>query len=191
MSILEYVTALTESLAWPLCVLISVIILRGPIVRLLDSLESIRFKVRDFEVSFDRQMEQVASQAENYPEPEDTPIEEEIEDRAAFYPRGAIIEAWLNVEKEIYNLCSTLDLIPQRGRHPTAAKLLGRLRTSEVVDDKLIEIVRGLQFLRNRAAHNIESDLSTETAERYIATTSRVVAALREIASKQTSSKQT
>lgn len=183
MNILEFFTALTESLAWPLCVLISVIILREPIVRLLDSLERIRFKVRDFEVSFDRQMEQVASQAENYPEPEDTPIEEEIEDRAAFYPRGAIIEAWLAVEKEIYNLCSTLDLIPRRGRHPTA-KLLSRLRTSEVVDDGLIDIVRGLQILRNRAAHNIELDLSTETAERYIATTSRVVTALREIASK-------
>ena len=183
-NILVFIAALTEYLAWPLCVFASMLIFRKPIVRLLDSLEIIRFKVRDFEVSFDRQMEQVASQAENYPEPEDTPIEEAIEDRAAFHPRGAIIEAWLTVEKEVYDLCSTLDLIPPRDRHSTT-KLLSRLRTSEVVDGELIEIVRGLQMLRNRAAHNIELDPSTETAERYIATTSRVVAALREIASKQ------
>ena len=100
MSVLEFIVALIDSLAWPLAVVVLFVLFRGQIVALLSLLR--RIKYGDLDVYFSEQLEEVESQVQSIPTGNHVPaVDDRIREIASISPRVAIIESWLTVEAAV------------------------------------------------------------------------------------------
>ncbi|MER3513447.1 MAG: hypothetical protein C4310_02805 [Chloroflexota bacterium] len=58
---LTFVTELIKALAWPITILIIIIVLRKPLANLIPTLQRLRY--RDLEIEFGRSVQELASEA--------------------------------------------------------------------------------------------------------------------------------
>ena len=177
MDFLEFITAMTTALAWPVLVLVLVLVLRKPLSELIPLLE--RLKYKDLELDFTRRVREVASDAEAILAPAvPRPVDEDLEELAAIYPRGAVIESWLRLEKAAAEAARTtgLDLTTRDLRSPS--KLVGALERAHIIDKRKAAVLHELRNIRNAAAHASDIALSPSTAREYVETASRLASAL-------------
>ncbi|WP_144158015.1 hypothetical protein [Paraburkholderia sp. BCC1885] len=92
-------------------------------------------------------------------------------------PAGVIMVAWRDIELELRRLTydSTLsDATSTKNRRPVGT-LINELHQKEVLDNNQVEVLKQLQRLRNKAAHEPEAALSKETVDRYAALAQRML----------------
>lgn len=171
MTCLEFIASITSSLAWPVVLLIGLLIMKEPLLKALPRLQKVKFK--ELEAEFDRDLDKIEQdvKAAGLEEVEDTEIVEDLQDRleqiSQISPNAAIVEAFRSVEQ------SAKTLIKSRNLHPdykTASpyKLIERvLSQNDFLNKKEISIFRDLRNLRNKITH---SDLhaSKKQADEYI-----------------------
>ena len=177
---IELILGFANALAWPVLILILVFILRKPILSLIPLIEKI--KVKDVvEVNFGKRVEQVASQAADIlPKQDSRQIDEWILDLTDSYPKGAMIESWLAIERELTDLAeaSQIKKIPSRRSSPR--QIARALVEAEVIDASFAEIISEMQSIRNKIVHTSDISPTREIAQHYVTVASRVIAALRE-----------
>ena len=112
-----FVIQLLEAIAWPVALVVGITLFRRPIIKLIPTLRSARYK--DLELQFGKRLDELGSQAEKaeLPEPEARPawvyespdewtFRDYIERLAPISPRVAIAEAWRRVELALRDAAS-------------------------------------------------------------------------------------
>ncbi|MCH8183840.1 MAG: hypothetical protein IID55_11710 [Proteobacteria bacterium] len=179
---MEWVRLLLDfirDIAWPVSVVITVIILRKHFSTLTHLVSKIRYK--DFEAEFDK----AESKAKELPvasrlselEP-DRDREERFLKMASDYPVAAVINAWSEVESAIIALRTAR----RDKKAPTNDfDFLLQLKSKGELDPSVYRLFRYLMNLRNKAVHAQDSDtFSTGEAIQYRKLTQALVKQLEE-----------
>ena len=175
----DFLVGLADAAAWPLVVLVLILILKKPLLELIPLIENIRY--RNFEISFNRRLANVELQFgfRRTFYGHDRVLFKVMQDASA-HPRGAIIEAWVEIEKAMVELQRTSEIEMRPWRTRSYAQLARVLLESEMINSELAEAIRELWTMRNQAAHASELAITEDLALRYVALASRVISELRE-----------
>lgn len=162
---LTFITEILKAVAWPIVVIVTVIILRTPLGELLGLLRKVKFK--EFEVEFAQKVKQLKMDAaavltkEPASTERDLVIGERIEEIASISPRAAVAEAWREVEVAIRKMFKMRGL---------SAKFTSRSTMQQVrsnLDSARWNLVSSLYDLRNKALHADERQVSEKEAVEY------------------------
>jgi len=175
---MDFIASLVDSLSWPISIFFLVLILRRPIVQLLERTASIRWgdKRIEFDNSLTDVRENVDRTIQESPEigMDPTSNQQALDslNRAFEYrskqPRQAIIEAWLEVETALDAAVERLELYEAYSKRRNAGLAIRLLRSAEQLRGDWAEALNGLRRLRNKAAHDRQFDLAPDQAEEYI-----------------------
>ncbi|MGW6279312.1 hypothetical protein [Kribbella sp. NPDC055071] len=176
MSVMEFVAALVQAMAWPVVVLVVALLFRSKIIELLTP--AIRkLKAGPFEVEWDRTISKAEVELEQpgLPPiaarvlPRDSLVDE-LGELARAMPTAAVMEAAARVEAELRNTVS--GELAARGipmPSPTSLASLARLgRQHDVVTEETLRAIEGLAVLRNMASHGLAADTTAERAIEFL-----------------------
>lgn len=193
MDVLQFISSVVGSLAWPGVVLAAVLVLRKPLIDLLPLLQ--RLKYKDLELDFGKRVgelqaevaEELPPQAEPAPLP--TTARSALHTLAEVSPRSAVMEAWRAVEAAglaaARRLQSDLPTPALRsGRPLDSYEALRLLEHSGKLDRAVVGPLRELRMLRNQAAHAPEFALTRDSALEYASVAERIAAHLNQVAEK-------
>jgi hypothetical protein len=182
---LTFFSSVIQSLAWPVAVIMLVVLLRDPLKRLVRQLRKLRYK--DFELDFAQKIAKVEAEAEaaelppvppltfpageGVPEPSDR---QRLVELAKTSPHAAIAEAWRRLEHEIRAALEETGVAAP----PSMAETLELAKRQGVLPDRVLELVANLRDLRNRAVHTSDLEVDLARAIEYIDIADRVRAFL-------------
>jgi hypothetical protein len=181
MDVLEFFSSIVASLAWPTATILIVLLLKNQFAELLTRIRQIRHK--GSEIILQEGVEKASAQADKtgLPRLKTDPDKERLYRLAADSPRGAILDAWLEVEESIKTYCkrkgidtnvrSPLQLIQSIQMHDLDYSYIG---------EGVFNMLNQLRTLRNEAVHASERDISSETAIEFANLAKRVIAKLEE-----------
>jgi hypothetical protein len=164
---LTFITKLTETLAWPVIVLIVATLFRQPIVEVIPALRRLRYK--EFEVEFGRDLLETQQRtAVTVPERAQLPPSgmetlARLQRVAAVAPSAAVLEAWREIETAAADAASNYGLTATGG----SWELLLGLRNQKVLDSTQVETMEALRKLRNKVAHARDGEVTEDQALRY------------------------
>ena len=178
-ALLDSIVRLVDALAWPVVAIIVVFMIRKPLARLIPLIERVRYK--DVEVNFRQLIEETTSKVDAVSSLLDVPpIDERIQDLAKVYPRGAIIESWLLVEKAVSELADARDISASASRRRSPRQVVGALEKTGILDEDLAKLVMDIYAIRNGVAHTSDFSPSRDDAQEYIRTSARVITLLQD-----------
>jgi hypothetical protein len=171
---LQFIASLVSSLAWPMAVIVIVIIFRSQI-RQLASRPLRRLRAGPVEMEFDRLLSEVelavealASATSGGPTGPGSPVIEELEGMVPTSPVAAVLEAHAAVERELRDLLAEADPAADTSRMPTS-RLLREALERGIITPEAAKAVEGITVMRNLAAHGRASEISPERAREYLA----------------------
>ena len=168
---MEFLAQIVDSLAWPITVLILVIMLRSPLSELIPLLKKLKYK--EFEVEFDRELDAISQATSEAKQEAEVPyIEMEpgyieyMEATIVSAPRAAIMESWIRLENTVIETTRRY-LLPENERiHlPTA---LHALLASNAVSESNIKLIYDLRALRNKAVHELDFSITEKEARKFV-----------------------
>ena len=183
MDSLTFISSVISALAWPVTVIIIILILRLPLTNLFPLLQRLRFQ--GLELDFGRQVQALALEARNQLPPASGVLntEESLRERwielAQLSPRAVVLEAWLRLEK------AAIDASKRHGLNLHSAEirsplLLGEaLEQAGILEGATAGIYHQLRNLRNAAAHASEVAFSPDAAIEYADLAARLTEYLR------------
>ena len=178
-ALLDSIVGLVDALAWPVVAVVVVFMLRKPLANLIPLVEKIRF--RDMEVYFRQLIEETTSQADAVsPSLDPPPIDERIQDLAKVYPRGAIIESWILIERAVVDLAEVRQTSVPPSRRKSTRQVVAALEKAGLLGEDLAKIVIDLNVIRNGVAHTQDLSPSRAEAQEYAKTAARVIALLQD-----------
>ncbi|MDX1810026.1 MAG: hypothetical protein R3331_10835 [Sulfurospirillaceae bacterium] len=181
MEIMKFIETIVASIAWPFSIIIIVWLLKKDLGQLLSRIK--RIKHKDSEIELQQGIEDAAKQADknNLPRLENKDKQERIYRLAMDSPRGAILDAWLEVEETLNSYCkrkginehikSPMQLIQSIYMHDLDYNYIGK---------GLFDMLYKLKNLRNEAVHISDHEISTKTAIEYAKLAKRVIAKFEE-----------
>lgn len=180
---LTFFSNVINSLAWPITVIIIVLILRQPLSNLLQLIQHLRFQ--GLEVEFGQKMQALALEAQKLLPPvkgslgsEKQLLEQKVE-LARVSPRAVVLESWLQLEQ------AAVDAIHRHGIELKSIELhsplmLGKtLEEAGILDGSTPAIYHQLRNLRNAAAHASDFSFSADSALEYAELAARLTEILR------------
>jgi len=185
----QFTTNLVGDLAWPAVVVVAFTLFRHPIARVIGSLQS--FKWRNFEATFERQVEETKQVAETLRTADGQTAEVTVRAHdatvdatpswvarvrtvAGTSPSAAVLDAWREVESEIQRLARPY------GR-ASAVKAATTLSGAGIIPARVVSVILDLAGQRNLVAHNRDAPVSEDAALSYLDAVESVVAVLRTI----------
>ena len=183
------IAAIFSACAWPLTLLLLLILFREPILRALPNLK--RFKAAGVELEFAERVLQLERKAAAAEIP---PLDQAIKDvaqpdviwlysLAEMNARSAVIEAWLLVESSIVYALARVGMEPPKAHTRSLYYLLYQLPVEFPHSRELFDIVFELRELRNKAVHEVEFALGLDETVHYINLSIRVSNMLRRLRS--------
>ena len=158
--------------------IVALIVLRKPIVGMIRLLERVKFK--DLELHFNRKIEEVESSLDEISTKNpDFEAEAMLFDLSSNYPRGAILESWLEVERLTARVARSVGIVVTPGDARRTFSLQNELVKKGMIQQGLAAVIRDLRVVRNRAVHASDFSPDPDAAYRYVAAASRVAAELR------------
>lgn len=185
--ILDFIAKMTDTLAWPILVLIIALIFRRQILQTISSLKSFRFG--NAEAKFEQGLQDATEKAQAIePASEEivqasTPRRNELLRMAGASPTGAIIEAWKDVEQAVRELARNNNLLTENNRPQPAFNLIRLLAREELLPKPESETISELRVIRNQAAHLNDYVISKDQASRYVDLADRIVDSIQTIIS--------
>ncbi len=184
MDALTFISELIKSAAWPVTVIVLVVLLRKPIVELTPLLRKLKYK--ELELEFAQEVSELKAEVEAIAKekgevaPSIASTPSNLLNIVTFSTRAAIMEAWLEVESASVTVASSF-----WGRSPDEAfknmpRLGEYLLQCKVIDEKQLSVFNKLRQLRNKAAHAQELDLSESDARSYVQLASDLAKHIRE-----------
>lgn len=166
----QFFAAIVGSLAWPTSIVVTVILLKAPIAKLLPKIRS--FKYGDLHIDLEQQLAEVKAEV-TASEPE-APLSEpslippSALELAAISPRSAVLMEWLKVERQIAEIASQYDVKPAnihgRGRPMIASAVMRELLERGVINELTFNTFRKLNRIRNEAAHMTSKEIEYDEA---------------------------
>jgi hypothetical protein len=185
MDALTFISNMIRALAWPLIVLVIIIIIRKPLFRLIPLVRELKYK--DLNIKFGEELEKLSDQADeaNLPsslQSEEMIIEftpeagywESIEKISDISPRAAIVEAWRRVEWILNDYFRKNNIEP-----PSSYQAKLRiLREQKDLPTSFFSLFDKLRILRNKAVHARDIDIDSQNAIEFAQLADRIVKAL-------------
>lgn len=165
------------SLAWPVALVIVVLLFRRHLLGLLPLLR-VKYKDLDFSFRLEQAEREAAALPKHPAEAETQPTPEEkskFEKVAEVSPRAAILEARFEIDEAAKSL-------GQAAGFKGTTSILGLtrlLRSQEVIDPQTSALLDDLRVIGNNAAHNTDASFSFEDATRFRSLADRVIDQLR------------
>ena len=181
---LTFIATVIGSLAWPSAVVLLVLALRKPIKELLPLLQRVKYK--EFELEFGRRVEEVGEEVAREL-PAETVAALPADGSSTFTrlaeisPRSAVLEAWADVELAALDAASVLGVKSIRSKTLTS-QAIHLLEQQGSLSRNVINLLRDLRALRNKAAHAPDFALSIQSAFEYATSASAVARYLRGVA---------
>jgi hypothetical protein len=165
MSLLGFIAALVSALAWPLAVVVIVLILRKHVPEFLRSIRKVKFS--SFELEMERTRADVESAvALTSDSPESRPtVQVELESPTAD-PTTTILRAYRLLEEELARQLGEAGV--KDADKKTANQLVALGRQKSMFNDSTAEAVRGVSVLRNLAAHGHGERTTAREAAEYV-----------------------
>ncbi len=180
---LTFAAQLISALAWPVTVLLMILILRRPLTALFPLLQRLRFQ--GIELDFSRQVHALAFEARDQLPgvrgvlDADEPLRDQWVELAQFSPRAVVLEAWLYLEK------AAIEASRRHGLKLKSADLrsplvLGQaLEEAGILEGNTATIYHRLRNLRNAAVHASEFAFTPDSAIEYADLAARLTEYLR------------
>lgn len=155
----QFAAAVIASVAWPMAVVFLVVLLKKPLSSLLPLIRS--FKYKDFHLDLGEKLEAVkdAVSAEDTSEPLPEAPQTAIA-LARLSPRAAVLHAWIEVEKQLYELAEKIGVPADRSPLATARLLRG----ADAINAVTLETLFKLFQIRSDAVHLTDRDVTFEEA---------------------------
>lgn len=172
MDALTFLSEIIRSVAWPVTVVVLVVVLRKPLVELIPLLR--RLKYKELELEFSQQVSELKAEAESisreHPEEQGqiSPSSNRILNLVSFSTRASIMEAWLEVESAAIAVASSFWNQPPSDVMKNYPKLGEYLLQCKVINEKQLDIFNTLRKLRNKAVHAEELELNEKDARSYV-----------------------
>jgi len=192
MDVLTFIAQIIGSVAWPLAIVIVVIILRSPLSQVILGLK--RLKYQDLELDFGKEIAKLESAAEEVTAPlqkdakqlpSKIPSEDilKIEEISALSPKSGIILAWNLAEKEVQSAVIRLAISADYPPHNSAMRNVELLKEQGLITDSVFNLLNGLSRLRNDVIHDNFSELTLSTAHAldYLRIVQKLVLMIREL----------
>jgi hypothetical protein len=164
MTVLEFVVGMTEALAWPLAIAGVFLLFRKPLSRLIARIRSA--KHGDTELSFAEEIHDASEAAAGANVTIFQPISNftpELQLQVASDPRSAVLTGWHPVQTELKRL------VESRGQEwSSAGNALAFLRRTDLLRPEEIELIDSLMRMRNKAAHDLDNEISRGDATRFL-----------------------
>jgi hypothetical protein len=183
---LSFIAAIVQAGAWPLAVVVIILILRKPLAGLIPLLQ--RLKYKDLELEFGERVEEVKAEADAVLPPT-APLEglaegdrDRLRQLSILSPRSAVLESWRRVEHAALAAAERNHVaLPFRKEGISPVQVIRELERAELIDREQSGLLADLRILRNRAAHAPDFALSGESALDYASTADRLVRYLNQI----------
>ncbi len=183
---LTFIAELVKALAWPSAAILAVFLLRQPLLKTLRELK--RLKWKDVEVEFDKAVEQVKIEAQKtlpapsapFRKPELQDMETRLLSLVEISPKAAVLDAWVQVEKEISLLLKRRSIPIDMTPRINLLQMADLVRRHELLDDHGFWLFNSLRQLRNRAAHEHEEEITEDGALSFISMASDLIRKLKE-----------
>lgn len=181
----QFIAALVSSLAWPLVVGILLFFLRNQLTSLAVRLKELTLP-GGMKATFEKELEVGRAITElipveqvALPPPTELTENEKIRGVAIDAPAGAIILAYIEVERRLRDISAKLGL-----RYPNLQNTVKELIERGLLDSEASALFQSLKRARNNAAHGEISSLTTSDALEYARQASFLVGLLDAAASK-------
>lgn len=173
-----------KNLPWPITVLIIAWWFRSDIRQILGRLKS--FRGGQFRADFEKlnnlssspssdisqEPEDLGRASSHDEEPSDFFNTQDLLEIADVRPTAAIVEAWRTLESTMIAKLSTYsskEFDTKNGRKQISGYRLARaLQTHGLLSKADVEIATELRIIRNKSAHSVDSEPSTQQAKQYI-----------------------
>lgn len=167
-----------EVLVWPVTVIILMLVFRSQIAAVILRLSKLKY--RDLEVEFGKELRKAEQSAQEVqlpslqvlaqvPEPAVfTSSYDRLFDLTPSSPRAAIMEAWLRVEAAADEVARELEIQPMARRLGRAREVVVELVQQDRLPESAIKLYDSLRKMRNNAVHNIDFEINTEDAARFV-----------------------
>lgn len=165
---LAFVASLVSSLAWPVAVVVLVLVFRGPIGRMVERLPK-RLKAGPVEVEWPEVAAEARVALATAPEVNAISPGGSLTERLAEVvekePAAAIMAAWSEVEKALRDRMGDIGL----GQPSIGGMMLARMAHERgAISDSTLQALEGLSILRNLAAHRRVEEVDREKALDYL-----------------------
>lgn len=181
MGALEFIAALVESLAWPLVVLVVVLVFRRPLQDVIRGLKRLN-SPGGWAATFENQVERVREIAQDFSESSGFPVED--------YPpipwvddldtRTKVVSAWWEVDRQLQIIAAKLQL-RSKGESIDPNTVISELLERELIADGFAMLLRDLYDLRNRVAHDHRFEVSDPPLQEYYQAVSIATAGLNSV----------
>ena len=188
----QFISSLTNSLAWPTAIVILVIIFRSPLKKLLEGLTRLRYG--DFEIDFGTEMQSIKDRAliagmelatetisEQTATRDSVQIIADALKLAEEFPEPAVVLAWTAIECELLEVELRFDIPANRRGHNVPVESIKLLRKHGYIDSDTCEVLDRMRKLRNIAAHPARerARISSDKAVEFISLTEAVTEKLK------------
>jgi len=176
MEIANLIVRILEAIAWPLAIIIIILIFKRQFGRAILTLSKLKFK--DLEVEFSKALKDAEYETRELrlPSPKDvrsipepvvpTSAYDRLFQIAAISPRAAITEAWRTIE------LFTMEAAKVQGveiRGPVAGtRVIRSLVQRGILEEGVLRLYENLRRMRNEIAYAVEFEIDSEAAIRYV-----------------------
>jgi hypothetical protein len=177
----QFIASLVSSLAWPVAVVVMVLLFREQLAKLLSGpLKRLKAGPSGLELEFDRIISEVQAQVEPVPdlEPPSESVISELGTIAHISPAAAVMDGYARIEEALRERLR--DAGDPRGSERRSAVALARFALEkELITPETAEAVRGAANLRNLTAHGAAADVSEDRAREYLSLVDAILFAIR------------
>jgi len=178
---LGFIAAIFKVLAWPVTLVIALVVFRRPISALIGSLQSVEYKKAVFK--FARDLDRAEENAPPAPmEAAALPAKNAFTlDAAAptFPPEERIKRAWYEVRRIVWDVAQKSGM--RSGSHLKPLGTIAWLESQRIIDGPTARILRDLKRLRDTASlYRGSLDIDSEQAERFEELATRAMEVLEE-----------
>jgi hypothetical protein len=177
MDILTFVSEMAKALAWPVTVLLILLLIRRPLLEYIPFVRRLRYG--DLELDFEREVVQLSAKASRAL-PSSEGARPRLTQTAYISPRAAVLEAWLELEAVAMEASKRHGLALTSREMRSPLELGQALEKAGVLSGEKLEIYHRLRNLRNAAAHATHFAFDPEVAIEYADLADRLVQHLRE-----------
>jgi|HubBroStandDraft_3_1064219.scaffolds.fasta_scaffold260217_2 hypothetical protein len=176
-----FITQLVTALAWPVTVLICVVVLRPLLVGLLPLIRKLKYS--DVEIQFGREVAELkltaaASIQPGKAEATRQPIWEELVRLAAVRPRTAILQAWQQVEATLIGMAKNRHLEVAAAVWQMPMVLGALMLNAGRISSQQYDFLTRLRQLVNEATHAPVDSVSPDSAVEFVGLALRLAASL-------------
>ena len=156
----EKVVELISNIAWPVSILIILLIIKKPLLNSITRIKKVRY------ADFEAEMAPITESLSKFREKDKKSSKKQQYDELLFdNPNFAIIQSWIQFEnflqKKYNEIYSTKD------NPKIFHDIVSRLDDDEKIPKQFLNIIHKLKFVRNQAVHSVE-EFSVKEAKEFI-----------------------